>query len=121
MFLLRCLFSSIVLATFAALPLAAQDDAAIVDRQIIEAAKSSEAMKNLSYLCDEIGPRLTGSKNLLRANEWAAKKMADYGLTEVKQEAWEMPEGWERGPASARLIQPNSAVLLSVAWDGLQA
>lgn len=94
------------------------DDAAAIDKKLIEAAKSSEAMKNLSQLCDEIGPRLTGSKNLQRANEWAAKKMTEYGLTNVKQEPWELPEGWERGPASARLIEPNSGVRLSVASYG---
>ena len=99
-------------------PARGQDDAVIIDRKLIEAAKTSEAMKNLSYLCDEIGPRLTGSKNLQCANEWAAKKMTEYGLTNVKQEPWELPEGWERGPASAKLIEPNSGVRSSVASYG---
>ena len=97
---------------------AQEDAAAAIDRKLIEAAKTSEAMKNLSYLCDEIGPRLTGSKNLQRANEWAAKKMSEYGLTNVKQEPWELPEGWERGPASARLLEPNTGVRLTIASYG---
>ncbi len=99
-------------------PSYAEEDAGTIDKKLIEAAKSSEAMKNLSHLCDEIGPRLTGSKNLRRANEWAARKMTEYGLTNVKQELWEMPEGWERGPASARLIEPNTGVRLSIASYG---
>lgn len=110
--------ASLIVVALTCHPAATQDDAAILDRQIIETAKSSESMKNLSYLCDEIGPRLTGSKNLQRANEWAARKMTEYGLANVHQEPWEAPEGWERGPASARLIEPNTGVKLSIASYG---
>lgn len=117
----RTTFATFLLFAGLFLPLAvnAQEDAATaLDRKLIDAAKTSEAMKNLSYLCDEIGPRLTGSKNLQRANEWAAKKMQEYGLTNVRQEAWEMPEGWERGPANARLIEPSTGVRLAIASYG---
>jgi carboxypeptidase Q len=91
-----------------------------VDRRIIaEANKGSEAMANLMYLSDVIGPRLTGSAGLMRANDWTADKMKSYGLSNVHLESWLMPEGWERGPASARLVEPNngrSILLASQAW-----
>src|SRR4051812_5224617 len=64
-------------------PGAQTDDAALaIDKKLIESAKDgSEVMKNITYLSDVIGPRLTGSDNLKRANEWAAEKMKAYGLT----------------------------------------
>jgi len=52
----------------------ASDKAALeLDTKIIDdAQKTSEIMKNLGYLSDVIGPRLTGSANLKHANEWTA-------------------------------------------------
>jgi dipeptidyl aminopeptidase/acylaminoacyl peptidase len=91
-------------------------DAAARDQKILkEAADHSEVLANLTYLCDEIGPRLTGSKQLKRANDWTAEKMKAYGLANVHQEPWELPEGWERGTASMRMVEPDNGVRLSVA------
>lgn len=87
-----------------------------LDRKLILLAKEgSEIKNNLTYLCDEIGPRLTGSANLKRAVEWAANRMKSYGLSNVHLEAWSLPEGWERGPATARIVEPNTGVSLSIA------
>jgi len=87
-----------------------------LDARLIEAGKTnSEVMANLTYLSDVIGPRLTGSANLKKANEWAAARMTSYGLTNVSMEAWELPVGWERGTASARLIEPDNGRSITVA------
>ncbi|MCI0464087.1 MAG: M20/M25/M40 family metallo-hydrolase [Gemmataceae bacterium] len=95
------------------------DQAAALDRKILEVAKkNSEALANLTHLSDEIGPRLTGSANLKRANEWTAAKMKAYGLTSVRLEPWSMPEGWERGPASARVLDPDNGRTLALASAG---
>src|SRR5215217_9739708 len=106
-------------------PLAAQDaspaeKAALdLDAKIIaEAQKTSEIMKNLGYLSDVIGPRLTGSANLKRANDWCAEVMKAYGLSNVHLEPWEMPVGWERGTATMKLIDPDNGRLLTVAAAG---
>src|SRR5438552_1439669 len=62
-------------------------EALALDKRLIdEANKGSEIMTNLTYLSDIIGPRLTGSAALKRANEWAAEKMRGYGLTNVRLE-----------------------------------
>src|SRR5262249_4696264 len=50
-----------------------------------------------------------------RANEWAAEKMTAYGLSDVHQEPWALPEGWERGSASARLVEPDTGIRLNIA------
>src|SRR5262245_19809061 len=73
----------------------AADAALALDQKIItEAKEHSEIITNLTYLSDVIGPRLTGSANLKRANEWAAEKMKSYGLENVRLEAWEIPVAW---------------------------
>src|SRR5262245_57779782 len=64
-------------------------EALALDQKIISEAKSgSEIMSNLTYLSDIIGPRLTGSAALKRANDWAAEKMSSYGLSNVHLEAY---------------------------------
>jgi hypothetical protein len=96
------------------------DEAALaLDQALINAGKeNSEVMKNLTYLSDVIGPRLTGSANLKRANEWAAEKMRSYGLSNVKLEAWELPMAWERGTVHARLLEPDNGRTITAAAMG---
>src|SRR5262245_59390709 len=54
----------------------ASEAALAVDLKVLDEAKSnSDLMTNLTHLSDIIGPRLTGSAALKRANEWAAEKM----------------------------------------------
>lgn len=92
---------------------------ALDQRIIAEAQKGSELMANLTYLSDIIGHRLTGSASLKKANDWTAEKMKSYGLVNVQLEPWSIPEGWERGPAYAWLMEPDigrSLSLASYAW-----
>ena len=92
-----------------------------VEQKVISETKShSEIMANLTYLSDVIGPRLTGTAALKKANDWTAEKMKSYGLTNVHLESWELPEGWERGYARGRVIEPDNQrplQLASQAWS----
>jgi carboxypeptidase Q len=98
---------------------AAPEAAAAVDQQIIDAAtKESSIMKNLTHLSDNIGPRLTGSESLNRANQWAYDVMKNLGLENVKQEGWTIPVGWERGTAYAKIVEPNNGRSLLIASRG---
>ena len=95
---------------------AASTDAVALDKRLIADIKAnSHVSKNLQHLCDIIGPRLTGSPNLERANKWAAEKMKEYGLTNVQLEPWEIPVGWERGTATMKMIEPNPGKQITVA------
>jgi hypothetical protein len=93
-----------------------------LDRALVNEIKShSEIMKNLEHLSDVIGGRLTGSKNLERANNWTAEKMKSYGLVNVHLEPWEIPVGWERGFARMRVVEPESGREVTIAaagWSG---
>jgi hypothetical protein len=100
----------------------AASPALLLDQKIIADAKdSSEVLKNLAYLSDEIGARLTGSANLKRANEWTMAKFKEYGLTNVHLESWTIPAAWERGSAAGRIVEPptgHALTLASMAWTG---
>jgi hypothetical protein len=82
---------------------------------IVEIKNRTELMKNLQYLSDVIGSRLTGSKNLERANNWTAERMKSYGLVNVHLEPWEIPVGWERGFARMKIVEPDSGRELTIA------
>ncbi|HWE40344.1 MAG TPA: M20/M25/M40 family metallo-hydrolase [Isosphaeraceae bacterium] len=83
-----------------------------------EIEKNSELMKNIEYLCDMIGPRLTGSDKLKRANEWTRDKFKEYGLANAHLESYTIAHGWTRGTASGRVVAPTEQRLLleSAGW-----
>lgn len=87
------------------------------NKKIVEYAKqNSELMNNLEYLSDMIGPRLTGSARLKKANDWTAEKMKEYGLENVHLEKWTVPLGWKRGSCEARILEPNGIPLMAASW-----
>ncbi|MFM8272732.1 MAG: M28 family peptidase [Gemmata sp.] len=89
------------------------------DRFLVEEVKArSELMKNLRYLSDEVGGRLTGSANLEKANKWTAEKMRAYGLENVRLDPWEIPYGWQRGKAEMKIVEPDTGRSLLVASRG---
>ena len=112
------LLATVGLSQATANPLSAEEAAALDRRIMAEAAKGSEIMANLTYLSDVIGPRLTGSANLQRASAWTAERMKASGLENVHLEGYTIPEGWERGPAYMRILEPENGRSLSVASHG---
>jgi hypothetical protein len=97
-------------------PRPAQSEA---DRILLAEIKDrSEIMKNLEYLSDHIGGRLTGSANLERASRWTAEEMRAYGLENVRLEPWEIPYGWERGRAEMKIVEPDTGRTLMIAARG---
>lgn len=62
-------------------------DAAAVAFFREEGLQRSQVMDHLSWLCDVYGPRLTGSPNLRKAQDWAVKTFADMGYA-ASTEAW---------------------------------
>jgi hypothetical protein len=97
-----------------------QSPAVQLDHRIIDEVKArAELSQNLRHLCDEIGPRVTGSPALEKANRWAEEKMKAYGLTNVKLEPWEIPVAWQRNTCAIKLIEPHAKPLIaaSAAWS----
>src|SRR5258707_799965 len=93
---------------------------AAADAQILsEIRDHSQAIDNLEYLSDEIGPRLTGSLQLKQANDWTAAKFREYGLTNVKLEPWTIAHSWTRGTAHARMgsAAVHPLTIASAGWS----
>lgn len=116
----RRLIRLILVLIFTLQPLAgfAQDAASLeMDKKIIAFEKDhSEVMKNLEYLTDSVGPRLTGSDRLKQANEWTRKQFEDYGCVNGHLESWSFGLGWTRGAASGRIVEPNGLPLTVVSY-----
>lgn len=85
-----------------------------------EGLKRSEVMETLSYLSDVIGPRLTGSPQMKRANEWTRDRLAKWGLQNAHLESWgPFGRGWDLKGFSAEVIEPQSIPLIAFpkAWS----
>jgi hypothetical protein len=85
-----------------------------------EGLKRSQVMTTLSYLSDVIGPRLTGSPNMKRANEWTRDKLTAWGTTNAHLEAWgPFGKGWSLKRFSAQVIEPQCIPLIGFpkAWS----
>jgi len=73
-------------------------------KQLQQAALASDyALKQTAYLCNNIGPRLSGSPQAARAVEYVAAEMRKLGL-EVKLEKTMVPH-WVRGVETGQLVQ----------------
>lgn len=90
-------------------------DTAGVGALIDQALNRSEVMQNLQHLSDVIGPRLSGSPAMRRANDWTAERFRSYGLT-AALEPYTFGVTWERGPASLRITHPFSRAITAHSW-----
>ncbi len=112
----RLLASYLLVVLLSAASLAQEPAVLEVDRQIVATEPgTSKLLGNLEVLCDTIGPRVTGSPGLRKANEWVAARMREYGLENVHQEDHTIPVAWERGRIDFRLLSPRPAELSAAA------
>jgi len=105
-------------ALAAAQPLEAQTattDTAGVGAVLGEALERSELMKNLQHLTDVIGPRLSGSAAMRRANEWTAARFREYGLS-AALEPYDFGVAWQRGPIAFRMVEPFRRAVTAHSW-----
>ncbi|HMS41057.1 MAG TPA: M28 family peptidase [Pyrinomonadaceae bacterium] len=73
-------------------------------KQLQQAALNSDyAYKQTAYLCNNIGPRLTGSLQAERAVQYVAEEMRKLGL-EVKLQKLDVPH-WVRGAETGELVE----------------
>jgi hypothetical protein len=106
-----------LLVLITANPVAAQSrvDTAGAGALIEQAMNRSQVMQNLQHLGDVIGPRLSGSPAMRRANDWTAERFRAYGLT-ATLEPYSFGVTWERGPAALRLEAPFSREITAHSW-----
>src|ERR1700678_2705021 len=77
-----------------------------------EGFKHSHVMEFGAALADGIGPRLTGSPNMAKANAWTRDTLTKIGLENAHLEDWgEIGMGWFQVNTWARMVGPDTAPL----------
>ncbi|UCD76051.1 MAG: M20/M25/M40 family metallo-hydrolase, partial [Phycisphaerales bacterium] len=72
-----------------------------------EGRDNSQVWQYLTHLCEEIGPRLTGSTRMMMANTWTRDTFASFGLHNARlQKVGEHPVRFDRGECRARMVEP---------------
>lgn len=89
-----------------------------VATKLIDAAMADQdGMEKLTYLCDRIGNRLSGSLGLEKAVAWAAAQMNHDGLVNVSTTRVKVPH-WVRGSESASIVEPVNKRLAMLGLGG---
>jgi carboxypeptidase Q len=84
-----------------------------------EESKRSQVMETVGYLTDVIGPRLTGSPGLKKAQQYAIDRMREWGVVNAHPEAWAFGRGWSLEGFTANMIGPTFSSLIAYpkAWS----
>ena len=73
-----------------------------------EGFQHSRIMDYASALTDGIGPRLTGSPNMAKANAWTRDTLTAIGLSNAHLEDWgDFGMGWQQINTWARMVSPD--------------
>jgi carboxypeptidase Q len=75
--------------------------------------------KNLRYLTDSIGGRITGSSQADRAISWAVEAFRRAGADEVHTEKFTIPVGWSEGRTHVDVLSPEPfpVRVVSIGWS----
>ena len=115
---MRSLLLAAAALTVTAPVLAQSVDRAAINKLIDEGSNHSQVMVTAEYLTDVIGPRLTNSPNMRKAEEWTQAKFREWGLANVHKEGFEFGRGWWIERASVRMVSPRPLQLtaIPIAW-----
>jgi carboxypeptidase Q len=81
-----------------------------------EGFNHSHIMEYASALFDDIGPRLTGSPNLAKANAWTRDQLTAMGCVNAHLESWgDFGMGWRQISTSVDMVTPDTAVFIAQA------
>ncbi len=86
----------------------------LIDKIKEEGTKNSKVMETLDYLTNVIGPRLTASPNMKRANNWTRDKLTEWGLKDAHLEAWgPFGRGWTLKSFSMQVVEPQCIPIIA--------
>ena len=78
-----------------------------VVEKIVQEENSHSQLQTLAHeLFDKIGPRLVGTPQMQKANDWAIDKYTGWGIT-ARNEKWGEWKGWERGITHIDMLSPR--------------
>ena len=100
----------------AAQPYTEEIDLGMYQRIMNEGFNDSHIMEYASALTDDIGERLTGSPNALKANKWAQQQFTAMGCANAHLESWgDFGQGWQQLNTWIRMVSPDIAVFIAQA------
>jgi hypothetical protein len=94
-------------------------DWATISRIRAEAFHNSKIMETMSSIADGIGPRLTNSPNMRKANAWTRDQLTKFGLENAHLEKWgPFGSGWAYQKCTVRMTSPDTQefIALPKAW-----
>lgn len=96
----------------------AQSQDPVVENILTEGNTNSQLENMAHELFDRIGPRLVGTPQMQKANDWAVAKYTDWGIP-ARNEKWGEWKGWERGLTHIDMISPwvKSLEGTQLAWS----
>jgi hypothetical protein len=126
---MRTLALAILVLFSAASPATVRDPDA--ERILAAARAENRALAHARHLAADIGPRLTGSKNLARAEKWARDQFRSFGLENARLERWgSVPRDDRRARAVHNVVadirgasKPDEYVIVGAhldSWDHAQ-
>ena len=81
-----------------------------------EGFRHPHIMEYASALFDGIGPRLTASPNMKRANDWTMAQLTAMGCSNAHLEDWgEFGMGWQQRNTWIRMVSPDTAIFIAQA------
>ncbi len=120
--------NSLIAGSLLAIPITASSQVAqeVVDLNVIdqireEGLERSQMDQMAQYMTDVLGPRLTASPGIRRAQAWTVEKFAEWGLDNINVESWgEFGQGWSREYYSGQILTPYAQPLHAqpAAWTG---
>jgi carboxypeptidase Q len=105
-------------------PSATSEATDVVARIRREAYEHSQVMALASYLTDVVGPRLTNSPNIRRAQAYARDQLQSWGIRDARLERWgPFGRGWALDAIEVSLASPDVAPLIAYpkAWSASTA
>ena len=89
-----------------------------IAEKIVQEENNHSQLQILAHeLFDRIGPRLVGTPQMKKANDWAVEKYTGWGIT-ARNEQWGEWKGWERGITHIDMLSPRVKSLegTQLAW-----
>ncbi|MDB5114874.1 MAG: Peptidase family [Mucilaginibacter sp.] len=108
-------FAGIMLSSIA---FAQTTNKSVIDAMMQEENSNSQVQQLAHELFDGIGPRLVGTPQMKKANDWAVEKYKSWNIP-AHNEKWGEWRGWERGISHIDMVSPRVKSLegTQLAWS----
>ena len=111
--------ATVIILLFIVTSAIGQNTVVPIVKDIVKEANDNSQLERLAHeLMDVVGPRLVGTPQMKKANDWAVDQYKKWGIS-AKNEQWGEWRGWERGITHIDLIHPRVQTLegTQLAWN----